>query len=303
MKKILVACSVLTMAFFTVFVFAACRSSAPPPVPPPPNNEEQQPITPVAPGIDVTLSPQPFNPPGVVGGGMLSIGTTTRGLGSGSSWSVIIREPVAPHLPFYQRSGSGAIPGMIHWNGVGMGGELVESAMNYPITVSVTDVNGVTVSYSGHIQVDVLVRDEGGVLRMVIQSIMFGPDRGDFTGIPPDVLASNLRVLSRIAEILNQFRAYSIVVEGHANPVIPPGPAREPGGISRAEEETGSPRILGLQPLSEERAETVMEHLVRLGVERGRLSAMGMGGTRVIVQFENTDNWWRNRRVEFILVR
>jgi len=174
----------------------------------------------------------------------------------------------------------------------------VQSAMDYPVTVSVTSIHGDTVFFESAVRIDVLVRrEEGGILRVIVPSIIFGPNRGDFSGITPEVMENNDRVLRRIAEILNRFEEYEILVEGHANPTTPPGTAM------RAEEETGSPRILGLQPLSEERAGTVLEYLVGLGVDRGRLSAAGRGGTRTIVEFENRDYWWQNRRVEFILIR
>jgi len=137
----------------------------------------------------------------------------------------------------------------------------------------------------------------GAALRLVVPSIIFGPDAGDFGDIDPSTMESNDRVLRRIAEILNRFEEYSVRIEGHANPTTPPGTEL------RAEEETGSPYILGLQPLSEERAQTVLEHLVGLGVDRARLSAVGMGGTRAIVEYENRDYWWQNRRVEFLLIR
>jgi outer membrane protein OmpA-like peptidoglycan-associated protein len=38
-------------------------------------------------------------------------------------------------------------------------------------------------------------------------------------------------------------------------------------------------------------------------VNRNRLSAIGMGGKRPVVRYEDHDNWWKNRRVEFILIK
>jgi outer membrane protein OmpA-like peptidoglycan-associated protein len=58
---------------------------------------------------------------------------------------------------------------------------------------------------------------------------------------------------------------------------------------------------MGLQPLSEARARAVVNYLVDLGIERGRLSSVGVGGARTVVEFGDRDNWWKNRRVEFIL--
>jgi outer membrane protein OmpA-like peptidoglycan-associated protein len=58
-----------------------------------------------------------------------------------------------------------------------------------------------------------------------------------------------------------------------------------------------------LQPLSDARAKTVLNMLVEFGVNRARLSSIGMGGTQPVVKYEDRDNWWKNRRVEFILIK
>ncbi|HCC37980.1 MAG TPA: OmpA family protein, partial [Treponema sp.] len=102
-----------------------------------------------------------------------------------------------------------------------------------------------------------------------------------------DTVDNNVRVLRRIAEILNKFRDYRVQVEGHANPVL----------RTVAEEREQ------LQPLSEARARAVVNMLVEFGVNRGRLSSVGMGGTTPVVRYQDRDNWWKNRRVEFILIK
>jgi outer membrane protein OmpA-like peptidoglycan-associated protein len=58
-----------------------------------------------------------------------------------------------------------------------------------------------------------------------------------------------------------------------------------------------------LQPLSEERAKVVLARLQEFGVSRSRLSSVGVGGGRPVIAFEDHDNWWKNRRVEFILIK
>ena len=246
----------------------------------------------------MSIWPQPFSPDGDGIDDELTIEIVTSGSIPVARWHIEIREPVAPYLTFYVRYGEGEVPSLMTWDGIGTAGDLVQSAMDYPITITVIDAEGYTVAYESAIRIDVLVRDEGGILRVIVPSIMFGPNLGTFAGLSDEVLENNNRVLSRIAEILNRFEEYDIVIEGHANPTTPPGTAL------RAEEETGSPRIpIGLQPLSEERAGTVLEYLVTLGVDRERLSSVGMGGSRILVEFEDRDYWWQNRRVEFILIR
>jgi flagellar motor protein MotB len=216
----------------------------------------------------------------------------------------------------------GEVPETITWNGRNYDGEMVESATLYPFSLSVANiyhgsmidedgfiipedktdevagqkVNGLT-TYQGILAIDVLVqREEKGLLRIIVPSIIFAPNTGELTkGLSPDIAANNDRILKRIAEVLNYFGTYRVKVEGHANPTFAPNTRQ------RANEEAGTSRILGLQPLSEERAKAVVEYMVNLGVDRSRLTPIGMGGTRIRVEFADRDNWWKNRRVEFIL--
>ena len=51
------------------------------------------------------------------------------------------------------------------------------------------------------------------------------------------------------------------------------------------------------------RANAVIDLLVGFGVARPRLSSIGLGGSRTVAEARDPDNNWKNRRVEFILVR
>jgi outer membrane protein OmpA-like peptidoglycan-associated protein len=77
-------------------------------------------------------------------------------------------------------------------------------------------------------------------------------------------------------------------VEGHANPTSRNPPPAE------AQEDLN---------LSERRARAVVDSLVGFGVSRGRLGSIGRGSSRPIIVFDDHDNWWKNRRVEFILIK
>jgi outer membrane protein OmpA-like peptidoglycan-associated protein len=125
------------------------------------------------------------------------------------------------------------------------------------------------------------------MLKIQVPSITFRANHADFIGLPQERIDTNNRVLRRVAEILNRFRDYRVTVEGHANPVI--GTARE---------ETQE-----LQPLSNARANVVVDLLVGYGVSRSRLSAVGRGGTITVAQPLDQNNNWKNRRVEFILIK
>jgi outer membrane protein OmpA-like peptidoglycan-associated protein len=61
----------------------------------------------------------------------------------------------------------------------------------------------------------------------------------------------------------------------------------------------GSDRIN--QPLSLNRAGAVRDYLVAHGVESDKISAVGMGSSRPLVNNKNAENRANNRRVEIII--
>ena len=58
-----------------------------------------------------------------------------------------------------------------------------------------------------------------------------------------------------------------------------------------------------LLPLSKSRADAIRTALIAEGIEARRITTEGKGGAEPVVAFSDRDNWWKNRRVEFILVR
>ena len=98
-------------------------------------------------------------------------------------------------------------------------------------------------------------------------------------------------ILLRVVSILNSNSNLRLRVEGHANPVTNPNDT-----AARYLEQR-----LELQPLSEVRARAVMNRIAELGIDPGRLEYTGRGGEAPIAAWEDANNWWRNRRVEFLL--
>jgi len=90
-------------------------------------------------------------------------------------------------------------------------------------------------------------------------------------------------LLERLAKLLKEHKEYLHVdIEGHAD-------------------ERGTEAFN--QRLSEARANSVLEFLVKSGVERSRLAAAGYGTTRPLVEKRSEYAWLLNRRVEFRVTR
>ena len=215
-----------------------------------------------------------------------------------TSWTFEINDPNNGKT-FWKTSGKSSITERLIWDGRGSNGELVQSAVDYPFKFTVTDSLGMTSVAEGLIPVDVLVIRIGDVLKMQVPSIIFRSDKADFAGKEKDpgrgldkkIIDNNYRVLKRIAQILQKFRDYNVTIEGHANNV----------SGSEKEETSKEGGNIPLVPLSEERAETVKSILVSYGIPASRLSTVGRGGRMPVVPRTDKDNWWKNRRVEFIL--
>jgi len=242
------------------------------------------------PELTIVTSPEYFSPDNDGENDELIINLTAKDISPVANWSVEIRAPEAPYPVFRRIEGRGAPSGRIVWDGKSSSGELVQSAMNYPYTYTATDVLGNSSSKEGKIGIDVLVIRDGNRLKIQIPSIVFRPNFADFEGLGSEVVENNTRIIRRVAQILNQFRDYRVQVEGHANPTQPAGAARD-----REEVE--------LKRISEARAKAVVDLLVRYGVVRTRLSSTGAGGSSPVAAYEDRDNWWKNRRVEFYLIR
>ena len=208
-----------------------------------------------------------------------------------ANWRIEVREPHDPYPLFSEWGGNGSPPSKIVWDGRSASGELVQSATDYLFKLTATDVRGNVSVFEGLIEVDVLViREANGILRVRVPSIAFGPNAGDFAGLDAATVANNDAILRRIAQVLNKFSAYKVKVEGHANPT----------GRTARERQREQETDLALSDL---RARFVVDYLVKLGVTRSRLTPFGIGNARPVANIEDRNNWWKNRRVEFILER
>lgn len=206
------------------------------------------------------------------------------------SWALQIRDPEGN--AFTRFEGQGQPAAEIAWDGRSRTGELVQAASDYSWTFTVRDRLGNQRELSGVVAVDILVIRDGDRLKIQVPSITFGANSPSILADSTEPAEINRRVLRRIAEVLNRFNTYRVQIEGHAVLINWNNPARA------AQEEAEE-----LAPLSLGRANSVRDSLVALGVARTRLSTVGRGGTEPVVPHGDTVNRWKNRRVEFILLR
>ncbi len=224
-----------------------------------------------------------------------------------ASWSFEINEidDKGREKPFWTTSGKSSITPSILWDGrSSKNGELVQSATDYPYTFTVTDTLGMTTVYQGVIQVDVLVIRDGNKLKMQVPSIIFRADRADFAsvaevakmskseqihkGLDQKTVDNNIRVLKRVSQILKKFKDYNVTIEGNANNLT---------GTQKEE-------LADVLPLTQARAEFILNWLnEKGGISKSRLKAVGNGSKSPLVNMRDLENRWKNRRVEFVLVK
>jgi outer membrane protein OmpA-like peptidoglycan-associated protein len=243
-----------------------------------------------APKVDLRLSPKPFSPDNDGVDDELKIDITLDEDSGIKSWRIDILDPAGNVFTSY--AGRGEPARRIIWEGISDQGELVQSAEDYELIITIEDELGNIAREESTIPVDVLVIREGNRLKVIISSIIFAPNTADYRGVEEVSALKNMKTLRRLAEIFKKYGNYKILIEGHAVSVHWDNP-------ERAEREQKEELI----PLSKARAEAVKSALVELGIDRNRISTEGVGGAAPIVPHSDLENRWKNRRVEFILVK
>ncbi len=242
-----------------------------------------------APLVGIELSPVPFSPDDDNVDDELKIGLSVRDLSPIRDWEMTIRDPKGKE--FITFGGRGRPSERIIWDGRSRQGELVQSAEDYPYEIRVTDFLGHSTAEKGLIPVDILVIREGNQLKVRISNITFQPYKAALVS-EGDHGNKNREVLKRLSEVLKKYGSYGIVIEGHAVSEYYNNPVR----AAREEKEE-------LQPLSLSRAVTVKEYLNTQGIQESRMNVIGKGGTEPVVPHSDLENRWKNRRVEFILIK
>lgn len=244
---------------------------------------------PFVPGVRLSVTPERFSPDddGIDDEVHISIDVNART--PIQEWEMHILDP--QNRPFRRFTGTGTPPARITWDGLSDRGDLVQSAMDYPVRMVLRDTAGATIEGRTTITTDILVMREGDRLRIRISSINFAGNTADLFLSNEAQLRHNIATLQRLAQILQRYENDAIIVEGHAAHVYLDAPRME-----REQREV-------LLPLSRARAEEVRKALMILGIDPNRMRTEGYGGSRPVVPHQRTEERWQNRRVEFLLER
>ena len=242
------------------------------------------------PVLSADLRPLPFSPDGDGNADSLTVVLSATDPAGIMQRSAQIIDPAGN--PFVTVPTAAFAPGGWLWNGTSSRNELVQSASDYTVSVTATDMLGNKSSLEERVPIDILVIRDGDRLKISISSIYFKPNTADYIGISPELAARNIATLDRLAEVLKRYSDYRILLEGHGVRIYWDQPARWPS----EEKEV-------LVPLSRNRATAIKAALSTRGIRNDRMSIAGYGGSRPVVPHGDLDNRWKNRRVEFILLK
>ncbi len=239
-----------------------------------------------APSVELNIAPRPFSPDNDGVDDELHIGISVKDASEIRDWRFEILD--RNNNFFTDFTGKGKPSKELIWDGRSKTGELVISAEDYPYVFTITDVLGNTTVRRGVIPVDILVIREGDQLKVRISSITFTPDSPELV-LDPSTLRGlkNDEILKRLVQIFSKYSSYRIRIEGHAVNI---------SGTQREQQEE-------LIPLSKARAQSVKDALVARGISADRITAAGLGDQNPVVPDTDIENRWKNRRVEFILIK
>ncbi len=239
---------------------------------------------------EVELSTTVFSPDGDGVNDTLDIALQTKNGSSCREWTVEIRDH--HQNPVKTWSGKGEPPGEIRWDGYSSENSMVFSASDYYLEIRMTDKLGNRLSDTAEFVTDVFVENVGGQLRIRIPGIQFSPGAADFSLLSREEIDKNREKIARLSTILDKFPDYRIMIEGHGNLIY--WASKE-----KAQKEQEDVLI----PLSRARAMQIKRVLIEEGIDPDRLDVSGKGGESPLVPFSDEQNRWKNRRVEFILLR
>ena len=122
--------------------------------------------------------------------------------------------------------------------------------------------------------------------RLALNRILFFSKNGAvFSGLTRQQIRQNEKTIDEAVKLIKQHPECKIVIEGYAN------------NISGTEKEDRTACI----PLSLWRAEYIKKELIKRGIVADKIETVGKGGANPLASRTDRENWWKNRRVEFVI--
>ena len=209
------------------------------------------------------------------------------------SWSMDIVEKgkeITPDYTIKSYSGDGDPSGQIAWNGEvknDPAGKIVEE---FTIVINVVDKGGNETSYKEDFPLDIIVVKKDGKLFLMVPNIIFGAYQHTLDSRGPAMEKRNYESIGKVVEIYNRYPLFGLGLEAHALNIYGPGTEKW-----KTEEQI-------LLPLTERRAESVEKALIDKGITADRIITNAYGGLYPIASTTDSSEWWKNRRVEFIML-
>jgi flagellar hook assembly protein FlgD len=187
-------------------------------------------------------------------------------------------------------TGEGDPSEQIAWNGEGETGQITKAQEIFTLRVNVVDAGGNASTFTQDMPLDVLVVRKNGKLYLMVPNVIFGAYKSDLDSAGKTQLARNQDALARVAQIYQKYPHNKLLLEGHALDVYL-------GNKIKEKKEEGI-----LLPLTDKRAGTVRDALVKIGLPQDKIETKGFGGYYPLVSVKDKKVYWKNRRVEFIML-
>lgn len=180
----------------------------------------------------------------------------------------------------------------IAWNASGNNERPVPPEDLYTIVVKVTDVQGNNSIHKETLPLDLLIARIGNKYYLIVPNIIFGKYQYRLNSAGREMYQRNMKSLEKAAEIYKKYPQYKVGLEGHALNIF----------LHKSEKAREREEKV-LVPLTRNRAVTVQNALVEEGIDKDRIELQWFGGTNPIVSVEDRKIYWKNRRVEFLLIK
>ncbi len=239
-----------------------------------------------APEVELVLIPEPFvRDKGKVTG---SVGLEIRAADAVGILRWTVTATAEDGTVLRSEEGAGNPSGIYAWEGID-----AATTGEAPVTIAVAVFdqgpdNGET---SGSFNTAPVAEVKNGRTLLLVDNIIFAAYKNTLDSAGADFAARNARALQRVAEIMAMYPTCALRLEAYALNIY---------GYDRKKYDAEEKILF---PLTERRAQTVFEALVRLGVSRDALSTQAFGGKNPTASTTDRSVWWKNRRVEFVLIR